>query len=480
MADIKIGDVRAAWETLDVRGIYWISTSIGACFYRGDSTDFTLRMARTINGGVSWTETDIIPSVPFVSFFDCWFDIQTPGYSGTIIHIAYLDADNDEARYLTVDLSDATVSSIDVITTIDVDGVSANNRIYLTQTRNGNLVTTFQSANANLTYKSTNGGTSWSSIALLMEASSVDDAIRMFPANTGDDSDVCALFMDFSANTLSIKMYDDSANTWTETSVSAAYANVSSTDDRVLDASLRISDGHIIAVANNRQNDSLHDMNSYDINPNSISSVPFIEKAEVITNSDTHGGCGIIIDQNTDDVYICYLKGGTWATALDVYYRKSTDDLTSWGTEQSYSEGNTDLRKPTGGKTIGSGGGRISFMFGTAGTDDIQTNLVNDIEIASSGAVLVIQDSSHSHLSDNLVITYNPVTSEQEGFRFRNDDGNEANATWRATQDSNITQPISTTTRLRFLLDMTGNPSSQTITLQYKRKDEASDQWRKI
>ena len=49
---------------------------------------------------------------------------------------------------------------------------------------------------------------------------------------------------------------------------------------------------------------------------------------------------------------------------------------------------------------------------------------------------------------------------EQEGFRFRNDDGSESAATWKANQDTNITLAADTAFRLRCLLKATGNPDS--------------------
>ena len=52
------------------------------------------------------------------------------------------------------------------------------------------------------------------------------------------------------------------------------------------------------------------------------------------------------------------------------------------------------------------------------------------------------------------------ATIEQEGFRFRNDDGSESTATWKANQDVNINLAADTAFRLRFLLKATGNPDS--------------------
>lgn len=45
------------------------------------------------------------------------------------------------------------------------------------------------------------------------------------------------------------------------------------------------------------------------------------------------------------------------------------------------------------------------------------------------------------------------VVTEQEGFRFRNDDGSESGATWKAAQDTNANVQVSQNFRLRFLIN---------------------------
>ena len=77
-------------------------------------------------------------------------------------------------------------------------------------------------------------------------------------------------------------------------------------------------------------------------------------------------------------------------------------------------------------------------------------------------------------------VTTEGAAYEQEGFRFRNDDGTEITATWRQTQDVDDIVNKSTRIRLRVLTDATGDPPSITRTLQYKRDDEAATEWRDI
>jgi hypothetical protein len=65
-------------------------------------------------------------------------------------------------------------------------------------------------------------------------------------------------------------------------------------------------------------------------------------------------------------------------------------------------------------------------------------------------------------------------TLEQEGFRFRLDDGNETGASWLATQDANISRDKNLNTRLRVLLNATGDLSSTQYQLEYKKSTDST------
>jgi len=65
---------------------------------------------------------------------------------------------------------------------------------------------------------------------------------------------------------------------------------------------------------------------------------------------------------------------------------------------------------------------------------------------------------------------------EQEGFRFRDDDDSEAAAAWLALQDIDITRAKEINTRLRFLLNATGDQAAKQFKLQYKKTSDAT--WR--
>lgn len=73
----------------------------------------------------------------------------------------------------------------------------------------------------------------------------------------------------------------------------------------------------------------------------------------------------------------------------------------------------------------------------------------------------------------------NPASLEQEGFRFRADDGDEDGATWLASQDTDISRAADTNTRLRMLLNGTDDPGSAQYQLEWRKVSGPTD-WRKV
>ena len=69
------------------------------------------------------------------------------------------------------------------------------------------------------------------------------------------------------------------------------------------------------------------------------------------------------------------------------------------------------------------------------------------------------------------------ATLEQESFRFRNDDGTEANATWAADQDANMSANAADK-RIRIIVNANGDPASSQFQLEWSKVGE--DVWRKV
>ena len=366
-------------------GPYWINTTTSVALFINFNDD--IYFTRTTDSGGSWTET-IIQSGTTTNIA-CWFDKETPGDSGDIVNVAWLDSTDGELKYVTLDVSDGSLGTIRTVATgltISVPSLQYNNRIALTKTVSGNLIAACSTQSEVEAYKSDDlFATSATNISDVYESGTQEDHLLLFPADTGDNNDACGIFWDRSASEISIKMYDDSADNWTETSIGSSmtahfiYMN--------MDASVRHSDNHILLAAHSEHDSFGDDLLTWDLTVNSIATPTITAKTNVITNQSEAAQVAVLINQQNDDVYVAYLKGNfIWESASDVVFLKSTDDMATWGSEESYSEASSDdLRLVHGGRTVGNDGGRIQWMWYNDDTTDIWVNLVNDIDITAVG-----------------------------------------------------------------------------------------------
>ena len=71
-------------------------------------------------------------------------------------------------------------------------------------------------------------------------------------------------------------------------------------------------------------------------------------------------------------------------------------------------------------------------------------------------------------------------TLEQEGFRWRNDNGSETTATWEELQDVNMTAPILVTKRIRILVNGSGDPDPAAVQIEYKVDGESDTTYKVV
>tara|TARA_R110000822_G_scaffold302649_2_gene427015 strand:- start:76029 stop:76862 length:834 start_codon:yes stop_codon:yes gene_type:complete len=136
-------------------------------------------------------------------------------------------------------------------------------------------------------------------------------------------------------------------------------------------------------------------------------------------------------------------------------------------------------------------GGRALTITGPSGsqTERVNTNgsfcdgAVMDIEVVTAGTQTMGWTSSGTTYIGSIAFGVTAAIlfqTEIEGYRFREDDGSETTATWLEAQDTVASVEKETAVRLRMLSDFTVGPSDVKVTLQYKRTDEDSTQWRNV
>jgi len=364
-------------------GPYWSDVNTAIIIYQDEDLD--INMARTTDAGANWTLSEI--DAGDIEQIACWYDKETPGDSGTLVHIVWLDTTDTACYYRTADVSDGSLGTQRTPdATVTPNANDWENRVAITKTRNGNLLIAFYTETAQdiECLRSTDSGANWTDRADVFEANGDFDWCRLYPAETTDDADAAAIFWDVSASAITVKMYDDSANSWTETAVDSTdtFADVVHPN---IDGAIRHSDGHLLIAFHSNDDATTDDLRTVDITVDSIASPTVTAKTDIFTNQGESAQTAVFINQQNDDVYVSYLKGGTWQGAIDVVFHISTDGMGVWGSEQAYSENTADdVRVVNAGRTAGDDGARYQPVFYNDDLSDIFVNEVNDIEIIAA------------------------------------------------------------------------------------------------
>ena len=405
-ADVKIE--ASAQTNLNYKvirgGIFWTSKLIGYVIYIDSSYD--LKYNKTSDGGATWAGTTNIRTGT-IHNADCWADWQTPGDTGTKIHIVYADMDTDDIRYCYLDVSTDAVGG-DTQIESDQSGIGLDNPaaslgsyiVSITKTRGGNLATAFN-YQANLTqyfgFYTSPDGVTWTSKSSLWEASG--DFIQLYPGNEADNQDIWATFWDTSTDEISLKTFDNSGNSWSEQLISASMAeNIAFIQ---FNGQVRISDGHLIFSAWSAYNDAGADLMVWDINgAGSITA-----KSDVITNEANSGAVSVFINHVNDDIYVTYFSGSGLGATVQCFYKKSTDGGANWGGETAMqADAEDDERWISAGVVKPTGDGHFMPVWFNDDLDDIFCNTSNGVAIEPSVVIPTLTTSAATS------VTYNSAT----------------------------------------------------------------------
>lgn len=280
-----------------------------------------------------------------VEGWSVWADWWTPGNSGTKIHIAYVDRDSHNALYRSIDTADDSLGT----ETIIFDGASAGFglEISIARARGGNLCCAYDIDDGTEQgfAVSTDDGATWVAKANPHEAT--DDSFQIYPGNEADSQDMWLVFFDITANALTVKTYDDSADSWSEsaTIVSATEPSFDWQRLNFYSAAVRHSDNHLIIAIWNLYDNAAADLVVVDFN----GAGSFTVKTNALTNANN---CGFVAVQvRPNDEIVLYQTGksdGTDAPGTSapndegrvrVFRLISRDGGTSWSGQEEVAPG---------------------------------------------------------------------------------------------------------------------------------------------
>src|SRR3990167_4197311 len=207
---------------------YVIETPAGNLYvvYIDNSVDVVF--VKSTDGGRTWTAPTSV-FVGTVQALAVWYD-RWSNISAGKIHCAYTDSAIDDILYRSIDTENS--DNLGTETTIFAGSTAiAGGALSITRARGGNLVVagSIDAGTEDGAWESTDVGATWgSTIADPSEAETTDQYL-LLPGWNADTQDVMLIFWDVSADELSVKRYDNSANSWAETSIATTMVDLSST-----------------------------------------------------------------------------------------------------------------------------------------------------------------------------------------------------------------------------------------------------------
>ena len=211
MADVTIDGTVSSEIARAVKAVASHRTDQATLYAAFIDADFDLYYNKSTDKGATWgTAVKVDTTVnPTTSYYSIWADWWTPGDTGTKIHISWNDGVS--IRYRALDTSDDSLGTqVTVFAgTSSVNAIGTLVDICKTVGGNIHIHGTIDAGDERFHYRSTDGGGSFGSLTDGYLATPAGDWMHLYPAaNTGDTNDLLGLYLDASANSLGVMLYD--------------------------------------------------------------------------------------------------------------------------------------------------------------------------------------------------------------------------------------------------------------------------------
>lgn len=312
---------------------YIVETNAGALYIVFADANSDVVFSKSTDGGKTWATPTVIFTGTALQI-SVWFD-KWSGLAGGLIHCAYTDTDSDDVFYRSIDTANSDALGTQTVIFAGASATGATSTISIARMRGGNLICcgTFDGGTENWNKKSTDVGGTWGDIAAVTE-SAANDYIILAPGFAADNQDALCIFYDASGTELSRKVYDDSANSWAETSIATSITSlVAGTAFCNYSMAVDLANSQLILAAWTAADLLNADLLVFTVNESAITS-----KTNVVTDqTDDQALAAVSIDTTNGDWYVYYVgaAGGaeTFPSAVNIYYKKSDDDGATWGAQ---------------------------------------------------------------------------------------------------------------------------------------------------
>lgn len=411
----------AALHPLSAPAVVFTSELVGYTFYVNSTGSCVY--SKTIDGGANWgAEVNVDPQTDCLRI-SVWYDRWTPGdTTGNYIHVATIDGSDDDIFYRRIDTSDDTQSTIINITSGSTYvGVLVNtaNQVSITKATDGRLMAATMDASDSIVVTCTTTcttATNWSETSPNFLIG--DDYPLLVPRLSGE---IMLIMWDTSNDDLVYWQYTGS---WTSTSTIEFNAADNTTYDAALGAAINKRTGDVyLAVVDDASTLGTDD----DIKTWRYTAGAWNATTNAITNSASCAGvanCGltsakIAVDEWSGDVYVVYSARSTFngATTANIRWKRSTDHMVSWGSEQGPLDvTNDDMYGPR----LSLNGPRLYAAWVSATPDDIFGDTIHiptlTLATSSSQAANLTIGGNDQYVGGTFVLTHNTSSTTLTSF----------------------------------------------------------------
>ena len=336
-ADVTIAQTAAIIQYNGSGSQYLVQITTGELYYFYGDSQSDLAYKKSSDNGLSWGNPVVIFAgtiTGFAVWYDRWSDI-----AAGLIHLAYTESGTHDTLYRTVNTASADALSTQTVIFAGTSAVTSGSCVSITRSRGGNVYckTTIDAGAEGTFVKLVNANVpngAWSAALTQPEAIATLDQWRLVPGFAADNQDIMCIFADASVTELSRYVYDDSANTWAETSIDATITELAgSTGYPNFNVAVDLTNSQIIVVAWSNTDTLNADLRCWTVTESAITA-----KTDVVTNSvDDQALCAITLDLQTGCWCVFYVGasggGETWPTAVNIYTKGSMDSGSTWGPE---------------------------------------------------------------------------------------------------------------------------------------------------
>lgn len=337
-ADISVTQTAALLHFNGGGTNYLVQTPTGVlyCIYVDGASDVAYR--KSTDNGVTWQEQVTVFTGTEVAL-SVWYD-RWSGIAAGLIHLAYTESGGSDVLYRSIDTESSDTLSTET-TIFNGASTATNGGLSITRARGGNLLCRgcIDAGTETFFSRSTDTGATWGSrntTGTTTPASA--DQYYFCPSFSSDSQDALMLFWDASANAILAQAYDDSANSWTEGTLSSSMTDTApATSFPHLALAVDLTNSKVLAIAWTAVDTANADLKFFSISW-SGDTVTINTGTDVVTDStDDQGLAALAIDNNRRHLYAFYTGKSdgseTVGTAVNVYYKVSTDAGSTWGAE---------------------------------------------------------------------------------------------------------------------------------------------------